>query len=491
MDKWELLIAARERLHLSQAEAAERLDVGLATYQRWELGKQKPQPRHMRTLGEIFDPRLVCDEQEAWPGEQLVHAHAGAVTGAYSSEFCGVFPSSLLVRVADRELHILLASHLTAHLWSLTLGTHTTCEEKRVALRRVIEEFDCMNTQDKDYQITRREAIGTMATLPLITFGLALPGKEEITATRHTELLAQCTASMEACWELHQHGDASELLLGFQCTSRYLAVLQRISRVSTQHRKEALRLATQYAILKTFFGWHCAGATATVQYAQEAVALSRETGVLSLQLSAYHKLAWAYLFARMYPQALATAQEAQTLLERFDRQPRGEPIPTGIRGGTASALAMTQARNGLPFEQALARSMERDPGTEVHAYLPFTRSSMLLEAGWVYCCQDDHTKTIEVLGQRLDLETFAPRMPGVSEVGRVETINLLALSSLKAKDRDLERTIHFWQTAVGEAKALHSDMLFTLASTTYEHMTVIWPGEARVRDLRDHLVRWE
>jgi transcriptional regulator with XRE-family HTH domain len=37
--KWEQLIRVRERLHLSQAEAAERANVGLTTYQRWELCK--------------------------------------------------------------------------------------------------------------------------------------------------------------------------------------------------------------------------------------------------------------------------------------------------------------------------------------------------------------------------------------------------------------------------------------------------------------------
>jgi len=54
MAKWEQLIAARESKHLSQAEAAEQAQVGVATYQRWEQGKARPQPHHMRSLSLIF-----------------------------------------------------------------------------------------------------------------------------------------------------------------------------------------------------------------------------------------------------------------------------------------------------------------------------------------------------------------------------------------------------------------------------------------------------
>jgi transcriptional regulator with XRE-family HTH domain len=54
MTKWDQLIAAREQMHLSQLEAAERLQVGLVTYQRWEAGRRKPQPQHMRRLSGFF-----------------------------------------------------------------------------------------------------------------------------------------------------------------------------------------------------------------------------------------------------------------------------------------------------------------------------------------------------------------------------------------------------------------------------------------------------
>lgn len=491
MGKWEQLVTVRKHLQLSQEEAAERLGVELTTYRRWELGRQQPQPRHLRMLCEQFDLQLVCDEQEVWSEDWLAPACAETIADVHPAESVEVCSMDPLVNEEDQALPALLATRLTAHLWSLVLGTHATCDEKRAAVRRTIEVCDSMNNNDTNYQITRREAISTLATLPLVTLGLAQPGKEMI-VPRYAEALAHSAAGLEACWELYTHGGgASELLLGFQCVSRYLDMLVRIGRTSSRHQKEALRLATQYGLLKMLFGQHCASAPATIQYARETVALSMETGELSLQLSAYSKLAWAQFSANNGHRALTAAQTAQALLEHSEQQPGGKPLPPCIRGGIYSTLATMQARNGRPSDQALAKAMEHDPGMEVYAYLDFTRASMFLEAGYTCCYQDNQARAMELLQQRVDPETFVPRMPGVTEVGRVETLHLLALSSLKAPQRDLERIIHFWQAAVEGAKTLHSEYFFALASATYEHLTLVWPGERRVLNLREHLVYWE
>lgn len=67
MAKWEQFIAARERKHLSQVEAAEQLNVGVVTYQRWEAGKRKPQPQYMRRLCDQFGPLSLEQESNSAP----------------------------------------------------------------------------------------------------------------------------------------------------------------------------------------------------------------------------------------------------------------------------------------------------------------------------------------------------------------------------------------------------------------------------------------
>jgi hypothetical protein len=96
---------------------------------------------------------------------------------------------------------------------------------------------------------------------------------------------------------------------------------------------------------------------------------------------------------------------------------------------------------------------------------------------------------MDVLEQRVDPETFAPCMPGVTEVGRVETLNLMALSSLKTKSRELARTLRYWKAALDGAKALHSNLLFEYASMTYEHMATVWPGEQLLWEMRGYMMQ--
>jgi hypothetical protein len=66
----------------------------------------------------------------------------------------------------------------------------------------------------------------------------------------------------------------------------------------------------------------------------------------------------------------------------------------------------------------------------------------------------------------------------------------MALSSLKAKDRDMEKTVHFWKATIEGVKALQSEWGFNEAVTTYELMEVAWAGEQRIAGMRDHIVHW-
>jgi len=105
-----------------------------------------------------------------------------------------------------------------------------------------------MNTDNKNYQITRREALCSLAALPMITFGLTIPDKT-VPSVHYGSVIAQCTASVEACWELGKSSEASDVMLAFQSASKYQPLLETIARQSSQHRKEALDLATRYALL--------------------------------------------------------------------------------------------------------------------------------------------------------------------------------------------------------------------------------------------------
>lgn len=490
MAKWEQLVAARERMHLSQAEAAERLKVGLVTYQRWEAGKRKPQPQHMRRLCERFGALLEDDEGGLSVDERFasVCISASSPTVPESVAPSVTIPALPLTEDTD-DLRTFLAANMTSRLWSLAFMDHPTCNEKRVLIRQAIKEFDSMHTNDKNYQITRREALRLLATLPVSTLSLFTPG-QGLQSSQYGSALAHCAASLEACWELGKSENARDVIIAFQSSSTYMHVLEEVACNASQCRQEALDLLARYALVKTFLGWQCAGPTATIPYARDAIARSRETGDISLQLSAYSKLAWAYFHDKKYKMAFLIAQEAETVLQRYSRMPHAEPFHPCIQGGTYSTLALMQAACRQSPAMALGKATENDPGNESYAFMDFKRSNLFLEVGWTYCYQGDQMKSMEWLAKRVDPETLACRIPQ-SEVGRVATINTMALSSLKAKDRDLEKTIHFWVAGIEGAKALKSEQRFTDAVAAYELMEVVWPGERQIQELRDHLAHWE
>ncbi len=505
MAKWEQLIRARERLHLSQMEAAEQVKVGLATYQRWETGQRKPQPHNMRQLVQVFgallddvmtDLLITAPAGEETDGNRSAPCDTGAMERSAAAPIVNPEPLDATVipqapEATDDTLEpegideprAFIASHMITHLWHLGCMEHPTCDDKRCQIRQAIEEFDRMNSTNKNYQISRREALCSLATLPMITLGLTLPGKT-LEPKRYGDFIAHCAASLEACYELSLSNQASDIALAFKSASKYLPILETIAHNASQYRQEALDLATRYALLKTILGWHHRGFTETIQYARHAVTLSKEAGDVSFQLSAYSKLAWAYFYDKKYKLALETAQEAQFLLERSSTL-----LPPCIQAGTYSTLALMQVKNGKPIDLALGKASEIDPGDESYAFMEFTRSDQPEEIGLIYTSQGDQLKAMEWLEKLIDPVTLTEKIPK-SLRGRISVINSMAQASLKTKNRDMEKTVHFWTAAIEGARTLQSEWGFNEAVTTYELMDVVWPGEPRIQELRDLIQHW-
>ncbi len=346
-----------------------------------------------------------------------------------------------------------------------------------------------MNTDNQNYLITRREALGTLATLPIMTLGLTISGKS-VPTTHYGAAVAHCAASLEVCWELRKSDDASDRLLAYQCATQYIPLLTTIAHHTSQYRQEALDLATRYTIIKAFVARHLTGLPEAIQLGINAVALSKEAGDISLQLYTYRGLSVSYLYARKYPLALATAQQAEALLRQATQTPNTQPFHPQILGTTYITLALMQAKNGKSPDEALGKAMELDPGDEAIPFMDFRLATLFLDAGEACCYHGDQAKAMKWLSMRFDPETLAPKV-AQSGIGKVETINLMTLSSLKAENRDLEKTLHLWTAGMDGAIALRSELKFNEALSNYELMEAIWPGEKRIAELRDHIVHWE
>ena len=116
MAKWEQLIAARECKHFSQMEAAERVNVGLVTYQRWEAGRSRPQPQHLRQLYDVFGSLLDYRD--------TTHLHD---TISHLTPLVLVEEMPIVVSKEEiDEPQAFIAAHLTTHRWSLAFKEHLT-----------------------------------------------------------------------------------------------------------------------------------------------------------------------------------------------------------------------------------------------------------------------------------------------------------------------------------------------------------------------------
>lgn len=112
-----------------------------------------------------------------------------------------------------------------------------------------------------------------------------------------------------------------------------------------------------------------------------------------------------------------------------------------------------------------------------------------IEVGLTYYHQGNQTKAMEALETIIDPTTLIAKIPQ-SGRGYVSVMELMTFSSLKAKNRDMEKTVHFWTALAEGARVLQSEWAFNKALTAYELMEVVWPGEQRIIDLRDHLDHW-
>src|SRR5581483_8061497 len=391
--------------------------------------------------------------------------------------------------VATLHLQAFLMRDLTMHLQSLTSLPYRSYQDIQSRMARILKDYDKMNT--KNHHINRRKALLRLVALPFVMPGIAaaFTSDETPSATLSKDLLAQCAVSISACWELRRSNDHSDLLLAFEGVSSYLPVLQRIVKDSSEHRQEAARLAMQCLLLKARLARHLEGIREALQYAQQALSYHEVARDISLRLAALESLTLTYSYSKRYQQALQTIEQAKPLLKFIEQ--KKIPVSLHLQAWIHGMLACTLSRNCQDGSAHLGRAgiLLPEKENEYPAYVVYGKNILLLDTAIVYLHQGESAKVEEALSKGIDPETFALKLPW-SESGRIEAINTMTMASLKAKDKDMEKTIHFWQAGIEGAKALQSEQRFNEALTAYEIMAYIWPDEPRITELRDLTQHW-
>ena len=451
------LVAARARKCWTLEQAAERIGCAPNTLSRWELGNMTPS---------FYNKERLCAAYSMTRAELGLEEEITHVTK---------------LPAMTNDLQVVFNADLTMRLLALVLTSHGNALKLQAVLARTLEE--CAMDTGREAALTRREALRRLAMLPML-FGISTGIQRPVEETLH-----QCAAGLTAC-EYLSKGNHDDMVLAYSMVSLYVQLLKPVVKDSSLHRKEAAALMTQSYLIKFLLGLHIEGTSAATRYVRQAVAYSKESGDVILQLTAIRRLTWAYLDDRQPGQALRTVEQAKHIIENSRT-----PIPHRLRSSVYGTLAVMQAKNALDVTSTLpiareaffAPPVENDNGSLSH--VDFSFAQLVRNDGLAYYYQGRYQDALIAYAQVIDSEKFTPKVETPQWI-YTELVHLQTMATLKSPMRDMEQVMALWKADIQGAITLQSQQRFEEAYQAYEVMEGVWPNERRIMDLRDLIVHW-
>lgn len=443
----------------SQEKAAESIGVSRATVAAWEANKTMPHPSQLAKLCEIYGKTLwelgfYEDNGSRIPDE-------------------GVLPRGLESLCTDLEFRVQCIIYEA-------LSRRMSLYELRRKLSNILALEEGSTTMD----LERRKLLRHLALIPLQAFGLSVVGASRSYAPE--DILIHCAAGITACEDLSKGID---LNLAYAAASAYIPALKSIAKNCPSQRKVASELIAQAMLLLAALALHVDGSKAAIVYAEQAVSYSEASGNLELVLTAQGQLAWIFSCDKQYRKALETARQAEHLLKMTKKD-----IHPLVRSNTYAVLGAYSAQNGRREEALTSLHMATQmffttAPSDDYSYMDYDYSEIATTWGLAHARTGHPQEALNSFAEVIDPETLIAKM-AVSERARIELLNHMALASVKSPKRDMEQTLKFWQAGMQGAKTLQSEQRFSEASTTYEILDGVWPGDRRIGGLRELVAHW-
>ena len=470
------LIAARERMHLSLEEVGTRVGVSKTTVYRWEKKGDIPQPYHLRELCTLFGVaarELGFDERDAVDGQTIQSGEQEETDEAH-------------VLAAFRQQFLI--SRLMRIIWNWPPGD---ARYQKLQWLIIVElEDNSMNDA-----ISRRDALRFLALVPVDMLGLSqfyAVFKKGIT---YDDILKYCAAGVIACWYLRK---GKELAFADQTVSAYIPTLKAMAQAAPPpQRKAAAELLAQCFLLKAPLAWNLTTPNDAISYAQQAETYAAMAGSRLLQVTALRTTAATFCYANQWKLALQAAEKAKYLLEQKEQptpsQPAEEPIPQLVSSYVYAGLATYRAYDGRKedalhiLKKAHKAFFERPADEQVPIWIDHNIGNLLINDGKTYMHLGLHK---EAMGSLEQIRTQYAQDTTISFTGRIDALitQVMVEVSRDDKPRDLQWCIDQWTKGIQEAKAVQSQQHFNEAVQAYAAMCAAWPGEKRVKDLREYIV---
>jgi transcriptional regulator with XRE-family HTH domain len=447
------VIEAREKRGWTQELLAERIGVDVATIRRWEHGNTSPQGRHIWKLIETLG---VTSEDDLDLGRRTTEK-AESVLRSLTRHSC--------------------VARLVITVFSDTRGVF----ELQDTIRKTLEGL----TMD----ISRREALYTLAALPLATLSTLHVEKSD------DEVLRRSAAGIAACEQLSR-GTGTDMREASKALTSYLPQLQAIAKSSpsSKLRVQSAKLITQVHIREAVLATHLTGTRLAVAHASQSVEYAEASGDVALMISALVWHAWALFSDGQASGAMDVALHAKYLVEKTDR------LSSLTCSSVHAVAAKYQAFNGPRYKaDALktlhqARDRFEDAGkyNDKSMYLDHSLDVLMLVDGMVHYYSGDATSAYAVFSRVIDPDSVQPKIAFSSKRLEIEAINDLTLASLKLPEpkKDKERSIKLWRVGLQGAIDLRSEQRFNEVVIAYHIMEALWDDDEDVKELRELLVHW-
>lgn len=351
--------------------------------------------------------------------------------------------------------------------------------------------------------IGRRDALRFLALVPVDMLGLSQFGAVFKKAFSYEDILKHCAAGIVSCWELRKDIASKELAFADLAISAYIPTLQAmVKTAASAQRNAAAELLAQCFLLKAPLAWHLATTNDSIAYAQQAEAFSVVAGNRLLQITALKAQAAAFDYANQWKQALRAAEKAKYLLEERDKGDQRkhasvahsaeEPIPQLAQSHLYSGLALCQAYNGrkeealLSLQRAHATFFAQSEASPI--WIDHGLGNLLLHDGETHMHLGLYREALDSFEQ---IDARYTHSSSISMSKRTESLfdQVMVETSRDDQPRRMDWCIDMWTRGINGAQEVQSQQRFDDAVQAYIALRAAWPGEKRVKDLRDQLVR--
>jgi tetratricopeptide (TPR) repeat protein len=353
-------------------------------------------------------------------------------------------------------------------------------DELQALLHQELLMFDAtdFDSRDLSYSLSRRQALATLAALPLaLTAG---PSTAQVAATAEP-FLSRAAASITACWHLLR---GSDLLTIERMLSAYMVPLDALARRPSACQRAAARLASQAHRISGIIALHEHRLSARERHCEQALYFAKLGGEPSTEAAALISLANNY-FYRGQPGPAVDIFERGLALE--------QKIPALQRSRLHAELAVVYGQLGREADALrsieLAERFYPDaPDQDDSAlYAEFTPASLTLERGLAHLALAEQSP-----GSRYETRArdIFDQISQASEANtpiriRFEIANHQAATAILLRDLDaFESHVHrgIEGVSVLRSKQRHHEML-----TIYRRAAQVWPHERRLRALGERL----